>query len=264
MSPVGIAAILSTFLLTAIPCLAQVAKTCMRSSHNQEDAHRILLTVNVWSTRWVPASGPEKHSMVLPGGWREIPYPEPLREPVIQRTAWLTPEGFHMTVAPVAAIRPAIRQWLTRHGIADMPDTDLHHIELGLTLEADSRPGEACRIVFKPWLRIRQPARPAVAAGLEMLPDLGRSDTPSRPPPASAPLRLNLSLHPGKDDWRFIPIPEADMRLRLRVGGHKALLAAENGAKGVGDIILSGQVNGANRYVVIGLGLSDPKPQSGQ
>ena len=251
--------------LVVTPCLAQAGKACMQPVPGQENARRILLKVNVWSIRWVSASREEKYGIILPGGWREIPVPVPvLRRTVMQRVARIGSEGLRIRLAPVAAIRPAIRQWLARHGIADMPDTDLHHIESGLTLEASSRPGDVCMITVKPWLRLRKPAQPQVGADMEMLPALGRSDAPARPPATSAPLRLNLSLHPGRDTWHYIPIPGATTWLYLRMGKQKALLAAENEAKGIGDIILSTQLNGSNRHMVIGLGLPAPKHHSSQ
>ncbi len=222
------------------------------SGDNTHEPVSMRLGILIWS---IPAGETGHDKGRLPGGWKVTRFPiDGKAQRLLRRTIGMRDDSeAELKVGTISVVRADMRRWLTHHGIPDTPDAGLHGIDAGLFVRLVTEKKAERRIMLKPWIRQAQPARTTARAVVEILPDLGTSASPARPPAATSPIRLNTTLHRKPGGWRYIRLPAADAVLPMHNGQKIALLAEDGAAAGFGNAILSTVINGRTKKLILGL-----------
>ena len=170
----------------------------------------------------------------LAGGWRRMEITGNHAETNRRR-------HFHLLVMPghVASIDlgsidtadPRVLALLQAHGIRNTIDLDRLPDQAGLDIRLTLLEHDRVRLRIHPWLGSRSDASDMQAAGkIEILPALGNTRQPNRPPAARADMRLNLQPGPARRSTR-VDIAEADTVIEARIGVPIVLAASQGGAR---------------------------------
>jgi len=132
--------------------------------------------------------------VVLPGGWVRIQANHGAqRSNHSQHFRLRVTSGKYgrIETGHIRAVRPVVRQFLHRYGIANTPDFALIPITAGFDVQAQLVGKNNVRLHIHPWFE-RQRQNTDIQAKIEILPDLGSTDNTRKPPNTHAPVRLNI------------------------------------------------------------------------
>ena len=200
------------------------------------------------------AQAPIEDGKLLPGGWILLPALPDKALLITRDESSLQPDSkIQVKVGNIHPIRPEIRYWLNKHGIADAPDLALHSIMAGFEVRVVSQKDKQAKLALSPWLRLSETSRITAHADIEVLTDLGTTNTPQYPPSTVAPMRLNIRPTTTAAKTHHIGIRRADTEVHIHIGEKKILLAYRHEALEWGNAILSGVVNGQEKMVILRL-----------
>lgn len=216
---------------------------------------KVLLSLQIQAVPEAPAKRWVKDGQSLPGGWKLLSHHiSNSHHPITSKEVWLRPDtGIRFTTGSVRPIRSEIRHWLEQYGVPDAPDLALHPITIGFTIRLKLQNNKQATLKLNPWLRLARDQQIAASGDIEILPELGTSDSPKQPPSTVAPMRLNIQPAKSLNSIRYIRINRADTEVNIRIGEKIELLAYEHEAKTLGDAILSRTMNGLKKFIVLRL-----------
>jgi len=187
-------------------------------------------------------------SIALPGGWVRLQADHKMRwNNNSQRFLLRVTSGKYgrIEAGHIHTVRPAVRHFISRYGMADAPDLALIPITAGFDVQARLIDKNSIRLHIHPWFE-RKRQETDVQARIEILPDLGSTDNTLKPPDTHAPMRLNIQpQRPGHIE--HIAITEADTELTVKPGETVALAAARQTAKEFGNTLLAYHTTVADR-----------------
>jgi len=151
----------------------------------------------------------------------------------------------------VRAVRPSVRYFLHRYGIADAPDLALVPITAGFDVQARLINKKNVRLHIHPWFE-RERRETDVQAKIEILPDLGSTNSTLKPPDTHAPMRLNIQPQ-RPEHIEHIAITNADTELTVKLGEKVTLAAARETARAFGNALLAHYTIVADRSFYLSL-----------
>jgi len=192
--------------------------------------------------------------VMLPGGWVRIRASHEARqERNHQRFILRLASGKYgrIEAGHIRAIRPSVRRFLHRYGVADAPDLALVPITAGFDVQARLIGKDSVRLHIRPWFE-RERQETNIQADIEILPSLGSTAATKRPPAPQAPMRLNMQPQQSRHLER-IAIMDADTELTVRLGETAILAATRQTARAFGNALLDHYAIAATRFILLRL-----------
>lgn len=197
---------------------------------------------------------------MLPGGWVRIRTSHNEQDNDRHRFFRLRiPSGKYgrIEAGGVRAVRPSVRRFMSRYGVADTPDIALVPIIAGFDVQVQLINKSSVRLRILPWFE-RDIQKTDVQAKIEILPDLGSTNSTLKPPGTSAPIRMNIQ--PGRSSRvEHISIAEADTEVTVKLGETVTLAAANKTAKALGEVLLAHYSMVADRSFRLSLTVTQAK-----
>ncbi|MDQ6957945.1 MAG: hypothetical protein Q9M24_02400 [Mariprofundaceae bacterium] len=192
--------------------------------------------------------------VILPGGWMRIQANHEIRQGSNnQRFRLRVTSGKYgrIEAGNIRAVRPSVRYFLHRYGVADTPDLALVPITAGFDVRARLIGKSNVRLDIHPWFE-RERQETNIQADMEILPSLGSTASTKRPPATQAPIRLNMQPQQSSHIER-IAVTNANTELTVRLGETVTLAATRQAAKAFGNALLDHYTTVANRSVFLRL-----------
>jgi len=192
--------------------------------------------------------------VVLPGGWVRIQANRGMRQGNNnQRFNLKVTFGKYgrIEAGHIRAVRPTVRRFLHRYGVADTPDLALVPITAGFDVQARLIDKSSVRLDIHPWFE-RERQEMNIQANIEILPSLGSTAATKQPPATQAPVRLNMQPQRSSHIER-IAVTDANTELTVRLGETVTLAATRQAAKAFGNALLDHYATVANRSVLLRL-----------
>jgi len=217
-------------------------------------APQMNVQVNVVEQETNDETAMKVSGVTLPGGWVRIQTNHEVRQ-------GSNSQRFNLRVTPgkygrieaghIRAIRPTIRRFLYRYGVADAPDLALVPITAGFDIQARLIDKSSVRLNIHPWFE-RERQETNIQADIEILPSLGSTAATKQPPATQAPMRLNMQPQQSSHIER-IAVTDANTELTVRLGETVTLAATRQAAKAFGNALLDHYTTVANRSVLLRL-----------
>jgi len=196
----------------------------------------------------------------LPGGWVRIRANRKTQADDQQQLVRLhitSGKYGRIEAGHVQAIRPSVLHFMRRYGIADTPDIALVPITVGFDVQARLVNKKSVHVRIHPWLE-REIQKTDIQAKVEILPDLGSTNSILHPPGTNAPIRLNIQPE-RPEHVEHIAISEADTELTVKIGKTVTLAAVHKTAKALGDVLMAHYSMVANRSFRLKLTVTQDK-----
>jgi len=217
-------------------------------------APQLNVQVNVAEMETGDETAMKVSGVILPGGWVRIQATHEARqENNNQRFRLRVTSGKYgrIETGHIRAVRPAIRHFLHRYGVADTPDLALVPITAGFDVQARLIGKNSVRLDIHPWFE-RERQETNIRADMEILPSLGSTASTKRPPATQAPIRLNMQPQQSSRIER-IAVTDANTELTVRLGETVTLAATRQAAKAFGNALLDHYTTVASRSVLLRL-----------
>ncbi len=192
--------------------------------------------------------------IMLPGGWVRIRGNHKTRQ--ISNN-----QRFHLRITSgksecikaghIRAVRPSVRRFLHRYGVADAPNLALIPITAGFNVQVRLIDKDNVRLNIRPWFE-RKRRETNVQADIEILPTLGSTAGIRQPPATQAPMRLNMQPQRSSHIARTA-VTNANTELTVRLGETVTLAAIRHAAKAFGNALLDHYATVANRLILLRL-----------
>lgn len=192
--------------------------------------------------------------VILPGGWVRIQTNHEAQQGNNnQRFRLRVTSGKYgrIEAGNIRAVRPSVRHFLHRYGVADAPDLALVPITAGFDVRARLIGKSNVRLDIHPWFE-RERQETNIQADMEILPSLGSTAATKRPPATQAPIRLNMQPQQSSRIER-IAVTDANTELTVRLGETVTLAATRQAAKAFGNALLDHYTTVASRSVLLRL-----------
>ncbi len=218
-------------------------------------APQLNVQVDVEEQQTSEQTGTGISGMMLPGGWVRIRASYEARQGSDHQRRFLlrvtSGKYGRIEAGHIRAIRPSVRRFLHRYGVADAPDLALVPITAGFDVQARLIGKDSVRLHIHPWFE-RERQETNIQADIEILPNLGSTAATKRPPAPQAPMRLNMQPQQSRHIER-IAVTDADTELTVRLGETVILAATGQTAKAFGNALLDHYVIVAKRFILLRL-----------